>query len=182
VSDKKNLAIGKVRTSFGVKGHVKILNFSGESGHFFKLEEISLKYRERSVKKTIENVSLHGSDIIIKFKGIDTPEDARKLIDWEIWVPREKACPLEEGEFYFSDLYGCTLIGTETAEQPAKIYGTVKSVLSESGSDDFLEIESIDFNEKNRKKVFLVPFKSEFLGKIDIEAGTIELLTEWIIP
>ncbi|MDX9801246.1 MAG: ribosome maturation factor RimM [Spirochaetia bacterium] len=182
MSENKNLAIGKVRTSFGVKGHVKIVNFSGESRHFLDLEEISLKYRERSVKKIIEDVSLHGSDVIIKFRGIDTPEDAKKFIDWEIWVPREKACPLYEGEYYLSDLYGCTLVSEKTGENSAKVYGKVISVLSESGADDFLEIESSELDEKDRKKIFLVPFKSEFLGNVDIDAGTIELLTEWIIP
>jgi len=190
VLQSKNLAIGKIRTSFGVKGHVKILNFSGESSHFLKLDIISLEKGQLREKRKIENISVHGADIIIKFEGIDTPEDARKYIDWEIWVPREKASKLKKGEYYIADLIGCTLVppkkAAEAAAVPAPavpaVYGKIISILDGAGINDLLEVESPDPDEKNGKKVFLIPFRSEFIGQVDIEAGTVELTAEWIIP
>ena len=175
-----NLAIGKIRTSFGVKGFVKIISFSGENDHFHNLKEVILQNsRKIREKKIIEEVSLHGNDLIIKFEDIHTPEEAKKYINWEIWVSRDKVCALREGEYYLADLYGCTLIST--SEKGSKVYGKVKSVICDSGTSDLLEIENLETKE-DKKKIFLIPFLNKFIGKIDIENKTIELLEEWIIP
>ena len=174
-----NLAIGKIRTSFGVKGFVKIVNFSGEHDHFYKLEEVVLLNDRLREKKKIEKVLLHGNDLIIKFEGIHTPEEAKKYINWEMWAPRDKVCALGEGEYYLADLYECTLISS--AEKGSIVYGKVKSVICDSGTSDLLEIES-NKTENGKKKIFLVPFINKFIGKVDTSNKTIELLEEWIIP
>lgn len=174
MSDKNSLVTGKIRTSFGIKGYVKIYNFSGETNHFFNLKQVTLKKGDKSLERKIEDIKAHGKDLVIKFQGIETPEEAKKYIDWEIWVPREKASPLYDGECYTADLYGCFLVEPETK----KVYGKVVSVLYESGVSDYLEIESS--LEKGKK--FLIPFHNQFIGEVDVEKKTIELLTEWIIP
>ena len=38
-----DIAIGKIRTSHGVNGFVKVLSFSGQTDHFLKLKEFVLK-------------------------------------------------------------------------------------------------------------------------------------------
>jgi 16S rRNA processing protein RimM len=179
VLKNNNLAIGKIRTSFGVKGFVKILSFSGENDHFRDLEEVILQNNTIREKKKIEQVLLHGNDLIIKFEGIHTPEAAKKYTNWEIWVPRDKVCPLKEGEYYLADLHGCTLVSTP--EKGSIVYGKVKSVICDSGTSDLLEVEAAEAKEE-KNKVFLVPFINRFIGKVDIANKTIELLEEWIIP
>ena len=174
-----NLAIGKIRTSFGVKGFVKIISFSGENDHFYKLEEVILQNNRIREKKKIEQVSIHGDDLIIKFKDIQTPEEAKKYINCEIWVPRENVCELGEGEYYLADLIGSTLISTP--EKGSIVYGKVKSVICDCGTADLLEIEA-DKTGKDKTNVFLIPFLSKFIGKVDIANKTIELLEDWIIP
>ena len=189
-----NLAIGKIRTSFGVKGFVKIISFSGENDHFYKLEEVILQSDRIREKKKIEEVSIHGNDLILKFKDIHTPEEAKKYINCEIWVPRENVCALGEGEYYLADLSGCTLISTP--EKGAIVYGKVKSVICDCGASDLLEIETAKTGKaktgedkaaeanptKANTEVFLIPFLSRFIGKVDIANKTIELLEDWIIP
>ena len=174
-----NLAIGKVRTSFGVKGFVKILSFSGEIDHFYDLEEVILQNNKIREKRKIEQVLQHGNDLVIKFEGIHTPEQARKYINWEMWVPREKVCALDEGEYYLADLYGSTLISTP--EKGSIVYGTVKSVICDAGAADLLEIEAVVEGE-DKTKIFLIPFINKFVGKVDTANKTIELLEDWIIP
>jgi len=178
VLKNNSLAIGKVRTSFGVKGFVKILSFSGESDHFYDLEEVILQNNRIREKKKIEKILQHGNDLVIKFEGIHTPEEAKKYINWEIWVPRDKVCALGEGEYYLADLYGSSLISTP--EKGSIVYGKVKSVICDAGTADLLEIEANI--EEDKSKIFLIPFISKFIGKVDIENNTIELLEDWIIP
>ena len=182
MSQNRKLVIGKIRTSYGVKGHVKIFNFSGENDHFFNLEKISLEQGNRKEILKVENVFAHGNDLILKFEGIESPEEAKKYIGWEIWVPRENASVLRDGEYYIADLYGCELVGVSADGEEPRLYGVVRSVLYESGTSDYLEIESGELDDKNRKKVFLIPFRKEFIGKVDTAGRTIELLAEWIIP
>jgi len=179
VLKNNNLAIGKIRTSFGVKGFVKVISFSGENDHFYNLEEVILQNNRIREKKKIEEVLLRENDLIIKFEGIQTPEEAKKYINWEMWVPREKVCALGEGEYYLADLYGCTLISTP--EKGSIVYGKVKSVICDCGTADLLEVEAVEA-EEDKNKVFLIPFINKFIGKVDIANKTIELLEEWVIP
>ena len=174
-----NLAIGKIRTSFGVKGFVKIISFSGENDHFYNLEEVILQNGRIREKKKIEEVLLHGNDLVIKFEGIRTPEEAKKYINWEMWVSRDKICALGQGEYYLADLYGSALISTP--EKGSIVYGKVKSVICDCAASDFLEIEGTKTGEE-KEKVFLIPFINKFIGKVDTVNKTIELLEEWIIP
>ena len=37
------IAIGFVRTSYGVKGDIKVSSYSGETAHFLQLKEVFLK-------------------------------------------------------------------------------------------------------------------------------------------
>ena len=37
------IAIGFVRTAYGVKGDIKVSSYSGETAHFFQLKEVFLK-------------------------------------------------------------------------------------------------------------------------------------------
>lgn len=167
------LVTGKVRTSHGIKGYMKILSFSGDRDLFTRLERINFRCGEKEFGKKIEDVRISGTDILIKLEGINSPEEAQQYRNCEILIPREMASECSEGEFYNADLIGCAL------EKDGHLYGTVISVITNSSSD-LLEVESPELNEKGKKKVFLVPFRKEFVGKVDVVEKKIELLEERI--
>jgi 16S rRNA processing protein RimM len=163
------LAIGTIRTSHGVKGLVKVRSFSGETEHFFDLEEVTLKDKRGRMRIfAVERVVPNGEEILMKLKGIDTPEMGKSYAGWEIWVPREKAAPCREGEFYYADLVGCAVVhGDDTL-------GSVLA-LTEGGGGTLLEIERPDGGER-----FFVPFRREFIGQVNVSAKTVELLELWV--
>ncbi|MGI5172566.1 16S rRNA processing protein RimM [Treponema sp. OMZ 840] len=197
--------IGVIRSPFGISGKVKVESTSGEVEHFFKLTDVTLRKDEQAVPYTVESVESGTSCLLMKFKGIDSPEDAKKLSSWRIVVPRSMACPLNENEYYAEDLKGCTLLYWDTkgekAEQKSEaglpekpvVAGVVTGIL-EGGAGDLLEVavsESMDAgytctDKKNKAGVHkartvLVPFKKEFIGTVDIEHGTIQLMHLWIL-
>ena len=172
-ADRHFLVTGKIRTSYGVKGYMKVLSYSGDKDHFSGLKTITLRCGEREFGKKIEDVRTANRDILIKLEGIDSPEEAQKYRNCEILIPRENASKCREGEFYIADLNGCSIV------KDGKNYGKVISVITNSSSD-LLEVESSELTEKGRKKVFLVPFRKEFTGEVDISKKEIELLAEWI--
>ena len=55
----------------------------------------------------VESVWEHSNRLVFKFRGIDSMSDAEMWNGAEVRIPASEREPLEEGEFYFSDLVGC---------------------------------------------------------------------------
>ncbi len=179
--------IGLVRTAHGLAGKVKVASTSGESEHFAGLKEVALRKDGVERACTVESVEGCASSLVIKFGGIDTPEDAKRYAGWEIVVPRDKACPLERDEYYVEDLKQCTLVYRGRPDGEPAVLGTVTGVL-EGGAGDLLEVSltecptvsaGVPGNEKPR--TVLIPFRKEFIGDVDTENGTVELMHLWIL-
>ena len=162
------LTIGKIRTSFGVKGYLKVLSFSGEMEHFLSLDSVELYLDNKKKSFKVEDVSEKNGELLMKLAGIETPEEGKRYAGWEIRVPRENAAPLRDGEYYHADLCRCSLYCNNTE------IGRVLRII-EGGNGELLEIEKEDGT------AVMIPFHKEFIGKIDIAKGKIELLTDWIL-
>ena len=171
------LATGQIRGAFGVNGFVKVESFSGEYEHFLRFTEVFLsipkgKSKEKEPKQDrfeVEEIKIRSADALLKFKGIDSPEAAKLLTGSEVFIPRDMAPPLNEGEVYVRDLCNCNLVYKGT------LVGKITSVV-EGGGGYLLEI-----SEAAAAVPVYVPFNKEFIGTIDIEAGTAELMHRWIL-
>ena len=98
------IAVGVIASTHGVNGELKVRSFSGEAGHLVGLREVIL--RKGAVEKTATflHVRPHGQAVIVQVPGLETPEKARALVGWEIWVPMALAAPLARDEYYAADL------------------------------------------------------------------------------
>ena len=166
----KRLATGVIGGPHGIHGELKVRSFSGETEHFSKLTHVTLRKADapRELEFEVERVRGHGEKILLKLVGIDTPEAARRFNGFEIWVQRNEAAPCAEDEYYIADLVGLVLVyqGREVA--------TVRSVW-ENGATAMLDVET------RERKSAVVPFREPFVGEVMLEAGGIELLTDWIL-
>ena len=162
------IAIGTVYGSHGVRGHVKVGSFSGEFEHFRALQRVQLRNGAQLREFAVEEVRLSERGALLKLAGIETPEDAKGWNRWEIWVPRENACPLNEGEYYSADLHGLRLVceGEEL--------GTIVSVW-DNGASDLLEIEGADGARR------VVPFIEQFIGEVNLSERFAELKQRWVL-
>ena len=131
------IAIGTVYGSHGVLGHLKVGSFSGEFAHFKVLRSVQLRNRTDRRDFNVAEVRITGRNVLIKLDGIDSPEAAKAFSRWEVWVPRELAAPLGDGEYYTADLHGCLLVCE------GDTVGTVVSVW-DNGASDLLEVEKPD--------------------------------------
>ncbi len=173
------LVTGFIRSSHGLDGFVKAESVSGEVAHFADLEEVYLRPRgaEGPGKRYgIEAVEGSSALLLLKFRGIDSPEEAKALSGLEILVPPDKACPLNEDEWYVDDLCQCYLV------YEGNPIGRITNVL-EGGAGDLLEVTLSEGSdpEVSGGKTRLVPMRSEFIGNVDIEAKTVELMHRWIL-
>jgi 16S rRNA processing protein RimM len=162
------LAVGVVTSPHGVRGEVRVKSFSGSIENWKKLRDATLgKGGERRAVHISSLRSVSGG-ALVRIEGCDSPEAARKLVGWELWVEREYACSLSAGEYYTADLCRCSVF------HRGKRIGGVLSII-DAGSRQLLEI-----SVENGRTV-LVPFIERFFGTVDIDAGRIELTEEDIL-
>ena len=161
---KQVLATGVVRAPHGMKGFVRVKPYSDDFKHFFSLKEVTLQREGKSRQVEIEQVQNHSGELLVKFKGIDTPEDARFISGWDILVPRQQASKLGKGEVYIADLPGMKLVYEN--EEVGEVVSTM-----EGAQALLLEVLALD------GKKYLVPYmKNIFVSDVDLEKGTIKLL------
>jgi 16S rRNA processing protein RimM len=161
----KKLAIGIIRTSFGVHGELKVKSLSGETEHFNTLSQVFIEKDGQLREFRIEGIKIKSDTILLKFDGIDTPEKGRELNGCKIWVDRENACPLEDDEYYYGDLINCEVFRNDIR------IGKVMNVF-ESGSDFMLEVRS------TKGKQLILPLRDEYIEDIDIKQCVIKLREE----
>ncbi|MDY3758891.1 MAG: ribosome maturation factor RimM [Treponema sp.] len=192
----EQFVVGIVRGTHGVSGEFKVESTSGEYDHFYHMDEVTITDGTNSRLVEIESVKEGNNVLYMKLAGINSPEDAAKFNRWEIVVPREKAHKLQKDEWYIEDLKGSSVWYKDTAGDTApalddnSVVGTVTNVL-EGGSGYLVEIklsescrllgDDIKFNRKGKVNTVYVPFKDEFIGKINIEEKTMQLMHLWIL-
>ena len=126
--------VGVIASVFGLKGECKIYPTGEEPDRFRGYGEVFVAREGEEEDQWQEYRILHvksaGKMLILKFQGVDTPEEARLLLKREIYIPREKAVPLGEGEHYIADLMGCRVLDENDTE-----LGILEDVLK-TGSND----------------------------------------------
>ncbi len=165
------LVTAVIRSPHGLNGFVKVESTSGEVDHIAVLSSVFVRFnRDNSevFEYDIEKTAGSPSAFLLKFTGINNPEEAKVLAGAEILVPRDKACPLNEGEFYVGDLCQCVLV--YDGSSVGRIVG-----VTEGGGGDLLEVALPE------GRVCLVPFKDAFIGDIDLGLKTVRLLHRWIL-
>jgi 16S rRNA processing protein RimM len=195
------VAIGRLGAPKGVRGDLKVHSYSGESQHFRDLKEVELRPTageadsgtgaSRTLRLKVERVEGSGASLTMAFPGYPSPESARALTGLDIVVPRSSASPLRPNQWYVDDLVGLVLVDASDSAAKGRRLAEVRSVL-EGGAEPWLEVVAIGpdvttqatqekrdparIADRNSERVSVVPFRKEFVGDVDLEAGTIELL------
>ena len=179
------VSIGRLGAPKGVRGDLKVHSHSGESAHFRALKLVELRSpagmaigdtdgspkakASPVLKLKVLRVEGSGSSLTIAFEGYPSPETARVLTGMEIIVPMAAAAPLRHNEWYVDDLVGLALVAAPGTLGSGTKLAVVRSIL-EGGAEPWLEAVV----EGGRTAI--IPFRKEFVGSVDLAAGTIELL------
>ena len=157
------LEIGYITSTHGLKGEVNVYPTTDEPERFEYLENVLTELNGRSSSLEVERVSFFKGRPIVKFRGVDSIEDAQKLRGSTLLVRREDAIPLEEGEYFIGDL-----IGSRVLAEDGTFYGMLKNILR-TGANDVYEIEK---EEGGLSYVAAVP---DFVLDIDAEGQVIRI-------
>ena len=104
--------IGKITTTHGLKGEVKVFPTTDDPKRFDQLKnkDVFLVLKNKPIPYTIQTVRYQKNLVLVKFKDIDDVDVAAKLKSAVIKIPQALAIPLEEDEFYLKDIYDMTVI------------------------------------------------------------------------
>ena len=153
----KNLEIGQIVNTFGIKGIVKVNPWVNDVTRFDNLKKVYIKIRKELKELEIEEVKYHKNQVLLKFKGIETVEQAEILRNAILEIDREDAIPLEEGEYFIADL-----LESEVYTDEGEKLGILEDIFN-TGSNDIYVVK----NELG--KSILLPRIKEVFKEIDVE-------------
>ena len=158
---QKRLEIGQIINTFGIKGEVKVFPLTDDIKRFDDLETVYVKTKKESQLYNIESIKYHKNFVLIKFKEINTVEQAETLRNSYLEVDREQAIPLNEGEYFIADL-----IGLEVYSDEGKLIGKVDDIYNTGANDIYVVKDELG-------KQILLPGIKDVIKNVDLEKGQI---------
>lgn len=161
--------VGKLGSTYGIRGWLRIYSSTEQAESIFDYKPWFLKIKGEWQPTELENWRHHNHEIIVKLKGVDDREAAQTLANVEIGVDLSVFPELEEGDYYWHDLIGCSVVNLE-----GYTMGTVTEMM-ETGSNDVLVVKA---NTKDAfgKQERLIPFLYEQVVKrVDLTTKTIKV-------
>lgn len=111
----------------------------------------------------LESHWLHKGRVVLKFRGVDSIDQAEELRGCELQVPRTELMALEGGTHYVSELVGCTVFNRD------RKVGEVTGVQFGAGEAPLLMVRGSEARE------LLIPFAEEFLLAADVARKQINM-------
>jgi 16S rRNA processing protein RimM len=148
--------LGKTR---GIGGELYVTLLSDFPDRFDNLAEILVEDRGRWQTRRIESARVISGRPVLKFKDIDNREDAARLTNRKLAVPRNQVVPLPENTYYVFDLIGLKVV----SEDDGSLIGEIVDVQRYPANDAYL-IRKTDGQE------VLLAAVARFVRQVDLES------------
>ena len=149
--------IGQIVNTSGLKGVVKVNPFTDDVSRFEELKKVFIEKNKELTEYEIEEVRYHKNQVLIKFKNIDSIEEAEKFRNCYIKISRKDAKKLPEDTYFIVDLIDINVY-LENNEYVGKIIDVFST-----GSNDVYVIK----REENSD--LLIPAIKDVVKKVDIK-------------
>jgi 16S rRNA processing protein RimM len=158
----KRITIGQISKVRGIKGEMVVVSLTDDTKRFSLLEKVLVSKDEKITEFVVERVRTELKTkklkevVLLKLKGVESPEEAKKLVGSFLEIEKENVITLPEGRYFIFDIIGLKVITTEEKE-----LGTVKEVISLPANDVYVV--------QGEKKEYDIPALKEVVKKIDLE-------------
>ena len=160
----EQLQIGEIVNVQGIKGEVRVVPLTDKPDRFEKLDWLYIDKNGIKDKYYLEGVKYLKNLVVLKFKGIDSPEAAEALRGSFLLIDRKDAVKLPENSFFI-----CDLMGLKVIDENGQLLGELNNVL-QTGSNDVYVIKA-----ENGREILLPALKS-VVREISIEEGRMNVI------
>lgn len=157
---KEYLEAGKIVTTHGIRGEVKIMPYTDSPELLAEFDRLFIgKDREEVL---IERSRVFKNTVIAKIEGVDTPEAAEKLRNKVLYMHRDDL-ELDDDTYFIQDLMGLEVRDADTGE----VYGEITDVM-QTGANDVYVI-------KGKDREYLVPAIADVIVSTDVDGGVMTI-------
>ncbi|ASG67222.1 ribosome maturation factor RimM [Francisella halioticida] len=111
-----------------------------------------------------ENVLRRAGKLYIRLANIDDAEIAKKYVNALIGIPKEALPELSNGETYFKDLIGCSVVNTNNDS-----FGEIIDII-ETGANEVLVC-------KKESSEYLIPYVNQYIINEDLSSK--KIVVDW---
>jgi 16S rRNA processing protein RimM len=156
------VVMGVIGKPHGVRGLVRVNAFTAEAQALADYAPLTSRDgRQFALEWVSGNVAQLSEIIAGKARQITDRNEAERLVNTELLLPRSKLPEADEDEFYLADLIGLAAVG-----QDGKTLGTIAAV-HDYGGGTSLEI---------MPGSMVVPFTKAAVPEVDIAAGRVVIV------
>ena len=152
--------VGKIISSHGIKGELKIFPLTDDINRFKYLKEVYIG--EEKLPVQVVGVKFNKDKPIIRLKEFDNINQVLKFKDRYLYVDDENLIELEENEYFVFQLLRCKVENME-----GKSIGVLEDIINTLSNDVYVI--------RHGEKEYLVPAIKEFIKNIDIESKLIRI-------
>jgi 16S rRNA processing protein RimM len=162
----KWLNVGKIVNTHGIRGEVRVISRTDFPEERYKVGNTLYveKDTDNLIPVTIETHRKHKQFDLLTFKEYGNINEVEAFKGHLLKVPKEQPVSLEEGEFFYRDIIGCSVF-TEEGEE----LGKVKEILS-PGANDVWVVKRKGFGSD-----ILIPYIPSVVKTVDIETKKITI-------
>jgi len=107
------LEIGQIVGTHGIKGFAKIRPLTDDIRRFDELKAVYTEVKKQLVELEIEEVKYNKNIVLLKFKGINSIEEAEAYKSLYLKIDRKDAVKLPENSYFIVDLLECSVYTEE---------------------------------------------------------------------
>ena len=152
--------VGEIVATHGLVGWLKVNPFNPETTAIACDRQLILEKDGRRTAQDLESSKRNKRQILIKLRGVDGIDDARKWVGAILCVDADALEPLEPGQYYHYQV-----VGLEVYALAGERIGVITRVWSTPGGELYVV--------QGAKKENLVPAVKEIIEKVDFAAGRV---------
>lgn len=159
----KELVIGTIINTHGIKGEVKIRSCSDfDEVRYKKGNTVYLKEENSLTELKVRSFRVHKGFPLVSFEGLNSINDVEKYRDCDVVIDADERQPLPEGDYYYSDLEGM-----DVYDEAGSRIGRCSSVEPTLGAQNNLRITLEDGRQ------VLIPYVPAFIRSVSIDENRI---------
>lgn len=163
--NKQMIAVGRLAAPYGIKGWLHLLSFTHPPDNIFQYTNWQTNHRDQWQSIQVAAHKPHGNGFIVKVQGCDDCNQAVLLKGAEILIDRAQLPDTVEGEYYWNDLIGLTVI---------HIDGHTLGII-----DYLFATDANDVIVTKGQKIHYIPYTKDAIKSVNLAAGTITV--DWDI-